>query len=370
MENPENGENLNSFENGEVGKINKVEDICPLKNFVFVKTHKTGSSTMSNILLRHAENNKLNQLMGRYPTGTEYGDLSRHSYPPPPPEQHYNAFLMHADYNHQFLMSKLPPSTIFFTFTRDPVSRYISAFHFFKLDRYYDGSDFDNAVNLHMADNARYLISTDQCRHCGRTVNSVAHDLGFDFKGYVNTVDKDKFLGDFLAKLRREMDLVLISEYYDLSLVLFARRYCLTFDDISYLKSLESTTRPYVSQSTREKLRQFQYVDAVIYDFYNATFWELVNKEEGLLEEAEKFKEHNKMVHSKCVAGKQIGTYDTYQFILTEFGRTDFQCRAMCSRVLPFAHLIEKRNQGLRNDGPHQKDYLTLQDLYNIRYGQ
>ena len=41
----------------------------------------------------------------------------------------------------------------------------------------------------------------------------------------------------------------------------------------------------------------------------------------------------------------QIGTYDTYQFVLTEFGRTDFQCRAMCSRVLPFAHLIEKRNQ-------------------------
>ena len=65
VENPENEENLNSFENGEVGKINKVEDICPLKNFVFVKTHKTGSSTMSNILLRYAENNKLNQLMGR-----------------------------------------------------------------------------------------------------------------------------------------------------------------------------------------------------------------------------------------------------------------------------------------------------------------
>ena len=25
--------------------------------------------------------------------------------------------------------------------------------------------------------------------------------------------------------------------------------------------------------------------------------------------------------------------------------------------------------QGLKNDGAHQKDYLTLQDLYNIRYG-
>ena len=41
------------------------DELCPLRNFVFVKTHKTGSSTMSNILLRYSENHKLNQLIGR-----------------------------------------------------------------------------------------------------------------------------------------------------------------------------------------------------------------------------------------------------------------------------------------------------------------
>ena len=65
MESLKNAENLNYVENEKNGTLSKVQNMCPLKNFVFVKTHKTGSSTMSNILLRYAENNKLNQLMGR-----------------------------------------------------------------------------------------------------------------------------------------------------------------------------------------------------------------------------------------------------------------------------------------------------------------
>jgi len=227
-------------------------------------------------------------------------------YPPPPPAQHYNLFLMHAVYNHEYLMSKLPYTTKFFTFTRNPVSRYISAFNFFKLDKAYDGTDFDNAINLHIAANKEYLVSTAKCNHCAKTVNSVAHDLGFDFKGYVNAPDNKVFLDNFLRKLEREIDLVLISEYYDLSLVLLARRYCWTFDDITYLKSLESFKKPVVSEATKKNILEFQHVDAVIYDFYNNTFWELVNKEEGIMEEFESFKEHNKMMHNKCVTGRQV----------------------------------------------------------------
>ena len=134
----------------------------------------------------------------------------------------------------------------------------------------------------------------------------MAHDLGFDFKGYFNAPDNKVFLDNFLRKLEREIDLVLISEYYDLSLVLLARRYCWTFDDITYLKSLESFKKPVVNEATKKKILEFQHVDAVIYDFYNNTFWELVNKEEGIMEEFESFKEHNKMMHNKCVAGRQV----------------------------------------------------------------
>ena len=186
------------------------------------------------------------------------------------------------------------------------MSRYVSAFNFYKINQVYDENDFDHAINLHMADNAKYLVSTDKCSHCAKVVDSVAHDLGFDFKGYVKSKNKKEFLDEFLRRLEKEIDLCLISEYYDLSLVLLARRYCWTFDDITYLRSLESSSRPLVEESTKVKLLQFQHVDAAIYDFYNRTFWNLVNKEEGILEETERFIRHNAMMHDKCVAGKQV----------------------------------------------------------------
>ena len=55
------------------------DELCPLRNFVFVKTHKTGSSTMSNILLRYSENHKLNQLMGR---SVQFIDMFRNNFNP------------------------------------------------------------------------------------------------------------------------------------------------------------------------------------------------------------------------------------------------------------------------------------------------
>ena len=48
-------------------------------------------------------------------------------------------------------------------------------------------------------------MSTAKCDHCARTVNSVAYDLGFDFKGYVNAPDNKVFLDNFLRKLEREI---------------------------------------------------------------------------------------------------------------------------------------------------------------------
>ena len=36
---------------------------CPMRNFAFIKTHKTGSTTVTNMLLRYTENNNLNLIM-------------------------------------------------------------------------------------------------------------------------------------------------------------------------------------------------------------------------------------------------------------------------------------------------------------------
>ena len=42
-----------------------VDRACPIRNFVLVKTHKTGGSTLANIMMRYTENNRLNILLSR-----------------------------------------------------------------------------------------------------------------------------------------------------------------------------------------------------------------------------------------------------------------------------------------------------------------
>lgn len=186
----------------------------------------------------------------------------------------------------------------------------------FQHQKFYDSDDFDNAIKLHLEDNSNYLVNTHKCKHCANAVNSVAHDLGFDVKEYIKSSDQELYIKNFLEKRDQELDLVLVSEYYDLSLVLLARRYCWNFDDIAYLRSLESSSKPIVSDETKAKVLEFQKVDATIYKHYNKTFWELVEKEEGIHEEVEKFKEYNAMMHDKCVAGKEVIAYEILQCLI------------------------------------------------------
>ena len=202
----------------------------------------------------------------------------------------------------------MPQRTRFFTFIRHPVSRYLSAFRFFNHYKQYVDSedDFDLAVNRHMDVNSEYLKSDFQCSRCQYTVDSVGADLGFSFIHYVESKNKTLFLKEFLSERDKEIDLVLISEYYDLSLVLLKRRYCWSYDDIVYVKSLESSKKPIITDKTRARLERFQLVDSTIYNHYNKTFWDLVDKEDGIFEDLKMFRQHNSRTRQNCFDGKKV----------------------------------------------------------------
>ena len=138
-------------------------------------------------------------------------------------------------------------------------------------------------------------------------VNANSVDMGFDLEGYVKSADRDQFLSDFLEKATRTWDLVLITEYFDLSLVLLKRRFCLQFEDILYLRSLERIKKETVEEPyTLAKIAEMQKLDIALYEHFNATFWREVEKEEGIFEELAIFQKLNKQVQSFCVQGMGI----------------------------------------------------------------
>ena len=159
----------------------------PLRDFVFVKTHKTGSTTVTNILFRYAETHGLNVLIdGNAAQYTEYGDLTKRTFTPAPPRSKHNAFMLHADYNPQFLRSKLGENTKFITILRDPVSKFISGFNYMGYHhRWYKSLSFYGALNTYLDELEAFNEWHADCMDSCEFANGIANDFGFDL-GFQN----------------------------------------------------------------------------------------------------------------------------------------------------------------------------------------
>ena len=290
-----------------VSDVGRQSSVCEKpKNIIFTKTHKTGSSTLSNILLRYGEINSLTQLLYKYPTSTEYKRLKDSRLIDN--RKVANIFAQHASYNMDFLKDHVytKPKPKVFTILRDPISQFISAYSFFEKTKFYPADTFDASLKLFLDSHSSYLKQNWFCKNCDKLVNANAADLGFDFDGYMKAPDRIVFMKKFLESRRALYDIVLITEYFDLSLVLLKRRFCLSYDEIIYLRSLERVKKEKITNpELLGKIRDMQEVDVALYDFFNRTFWEEVGKEEGIFEELRTFQNLNKLVQSYCIKGTQ-----------------------------------------------------------------
>lgn len=76
-------------------------------------------------------------------------------------------------------------------------------------------------------------------------------------------------------------DLILITEYFDESLILLKNLLSLDFTDIVYLKAKENSKKKFtqedLSQETKELILKRQNIDSVLYNTANATLWRKID---------------------------------------------------------------------------------------------
>lgn len=195
--------------------------------------------------------------------------------------------------------------------------------------------------------------------------------MGFMLNEYLRSVDKEEYLERFLSKADVTWDLVLITEYFDLSLVLLKRRFCLQMEDILYLKSLERIKKETVYEKhILDKIDRLQWIDTALYNHFNATFWREIEKEQGINDELEMFQRLNTRAQSFCVQGSRAGYGGTYENVLSSEGRMNFQCVSMNTRCLPFSLLLEARDDPAISD--EQLDYVkdTYTNPDNLSFEQ
>ncbi|XP_042565351.1 galactose-3-O-sulfotransferase 3-like isoform X3 [Clupea harengus] len=237
----------------------------------FLKTHKTGSSTVQNILFRFAEQNNLTVALpvpacGHlfcYPQPFSGHFVHPHTTPP-------DVLTSHTRLNVGEMRRLMPNGTLYVTILREPAAMFESLFSYYNQEC----QSFRRVANGSLEEFLRqpqlYYRAKEKDSMFAR--NTVTFDLGGD---------KDRTPGDaeyarsFAARTEDVFSLVMIAEHFDESLVLLRRLLHWEPEDVLYLKLNMRTdeSRLRLQGALPAQIRAWNWLDAALYDHFNASLW-------------------------------------------------------------------------------------------------
>ncbi|XP_078589544.1 galactose-3-O-sulfotransferase 2-like [Branchiostoma floridae x Branchiostoma japonicum] len=261
--------------------IKSKSSVCqPNTNIAFIKTHKTGSSTVMQIFQRFGFLRNLSFLLPKGSINQLYpfGIRDRMYLPAPIEGRPFDILTHHTVYDRAGITQLLSANVTFVTIVREPMERLKSAFNFYKLAWRYKIPGPDPLL--------RFLENPGKFEHHitrnrdYETKNNIALELGFPLKSLSSVKEKD--IREFVEKISREFDLVMVLEYFDESLVLLRRLLCWDMRDILNFKYNSFQYGKLGNTSFSEKLiqnyRQHSAIDYALYEHFNRTLWSKINK--------------------------------------------------------------------------------------------
>nr|XP_020450613.1 galactose-3-O-sulfotransferase 2-like isoform X2 [Monopterus albus] len=275
----------------------------PHTHIMFLKTHKTASSTVLNMLYRFGEERDLRFAL---PLSYQLG------YPLPfnahrvkgyrgPRVMEFHIMGNHMKFNKPEVEKVMPADTFYFSIIRDPVTLAESSFAYYKEV----APAFQKAKSLgdFADDPKRYYDPRLRNNHYAR--NLLWFDFGMDHNANFSLALAQS--GE--AMIRQTFKLILVSEYFDQSMILLRHALCWPLDAVvSFslnarqqkpsaiggmtgswvgkavavtgvnVRSGHSQAKIPLTEKQREKLRQWNALDWFLYESFNRTFWEEIDR--------------------------------------------------------------------------------------------
>lgn len=238
---------------------------------MFVKTHKTASSTVLNVLFRFGEKHRLRFALpdGRndffYPSPFQSSWVKDYR-----PGRCFNIICNHMRFDHREVAKLLPPDAVYITILRDPAALFESSFHY-----YHSAVPF--TWRIRGKNKLAQFLEHPESFYYPKAFNSfyLKNLQFFDFGLDNNLEADDPQVMKAIQNLSQHLDLVLITEHFEESLILLKDMMCWTMEDILYFK-LNMRRSSSVSQLTpdlKAKALQWNGADWKLYQHFNATFW-------------------------------------------------------------------------------------------------
>lgn len=344
------------------------------KRIMFLKTHKTGSSTITNILNRFGNKYNLSFALPTNKISFAWPHRFR-TITMMPLYGKPHILCNHARYNKPPLHHLFPKDkSAYITILRDPIQQYESIYIYMKL---WEGLKIDGGGD-HVLILDKYLqnvTSVKSARLDGKLAsrllrNPMLFDLGLDFRYYQDMTAVWKYI-KFLEK---EYDLIMIMEYFDESVVLLKRILCWELEDIVHFKLNERLDRDKRNFSERieKNIKSWNKADFMLYDYFNKTLWTKIAKEgPDFYEDLAQFRQLQKEIFDTCVVstsqakaytGKYVKGYRLRQDLSKN---TRMSCRNIIKGELTFMEEnieIQKKRQELID---HPGEFVDIFDKDN-----
>ena len=273
----------------------------PVQKFAYVKTHKTGSTSVWYVMKLYAMKHRLRVVIPTdgvhlgYPKHLRLSDSRMYR------QTHdlgdYDVLIDHCRYN-KAVMDKLIKKPVYITILRDPITRFVSTFYFYGTYRRIAKNQTVGQYLSHIRAGNDYEKPLEKWAG----FNGMAFDLG------VNPPYKDKNVKRKIHEIDKTFALVLIMEYMPESMVLLKRTMGWKLEDVIGIpqnthpdfasKSSTATDRyaahrgsETLNDKQKETLAKLSHADMKMYRHFNGTFWKRIRSEYRFREEVELYRE-------------------------------------------------------------------------------
>ena len=253
----------------------------PVKNVIFLKTHKTGSSTIINIIQRFAHQNNLtvalpdkNHFLG-WPNLFNESYIFEHS-----KYKTYNIICNHAIFHRERMLTIMESNdTKIITIIRDPLYQFESAAVYYGFRSIFKLNREINILDAFFGKSKEEIYKqmlNDSSEERFMVKNPVAFDMGFRAWS-----DEKSTIITNLERVKKDFDLVMISDYMAESLILLKDLLCWDLKDVVYftMNRRPDKCRQKIEniEDARQHIKDWNKIDYEIFSHFNKTFWEKIN---------------------------------------------------------------------------------------------